>query len=66
MRQAERADGVPPKDLFDDRVDVREVGAVAKVGHAVATDYTVDLLVRLGLDLGVERHLEHEVAQGPG
>ena len=56
----ERSNGMPPKHLHDDGVDVGKLLAVGKVRQPVSTYHLVELRLRFGLDDGIVQHCVEE------
>ena len=57
-------DDVPPGQLLQECVHVRERGAIGEVGEPLRAYDLVELGLRLPLDVGVERYCEEERCDG--
>lgn len=51
---------MPAQRFLENRLDVREAVAVVKGRQPIASHHSVDFLVRLALDFGVQDHGEEE------
>lgn len=60
MRETHRRDGVPPQHLLQYRLDIRQLLPVLHLRQPLPARDTVDLLLRLLLDVGVQHHREEE------
>ena len=60
MRHSERDDALPSEALFDDRVDVGQGCAICEVGEPARSNHSIQLGLRLPLDVWVFSHSEEE------
>ena len=60
MRDAEWGDRMPPQELHDKRIQIREGMLVLEVGEAVAARDTIEFLLSLSLNVRVHCHSKKE------
>lgn len=60
MREAHRRDGVPAQHLLQYRLDIRQLLPVLHLRQSLSTRNSIDLRLRLLLDVRVEHHREEE------